>query len=262
MLRPRGPTWLSGVMTRSLFSSPASQASFGLLSLALASGCGAERLPPPSAPPREVPKEVDIPGEPPPHGAGRVLLDANGDRAKVVEITGAATASTGRYHATFVGVRPVCTTPCVVDLPYGSHPLVLRSTTDETRVSEIELDVGAKPKIVRHTLGERKDGGAVRTVGASVLVLGAITALTGALLWGVGEAALSSGNTSGLTGTGRTITAVGAGAVVLSIPLMILGRPTERPGATTEWSLPEGNEPRRPATGTTAVTFGGRSTSL
>ncbi|MBX3213207.1 MAG: hypothetical protein KF850_14325 [Labilithrix sp.] len=206
--------------------------------LLVASGCGPERLPPPGAPAREVPPDLDLPTEPPPAGAGRVVLDANGERAKVIEITGSAAAAAGNYRATIIGLRPICTTPCVVDLPYGSHPLVLRSTTDETRVSELELDVGPKPKIVRHALGERKDGGAVRAVGSTVLVLGAITALTGGLLWGIGELASKSGSPSSLVGTGQVLTGIGAAGIVVSIPLMVIGRPTERPGATTEWSFP------------------------
>lgn len=220
-----------------------SAASFARSALALGallivSGCSPEQLPPPSAPAREVPPDLDLPAEPPPAGAGRVVLDANGERAKVVEITGSATATAGNYRATVIGLRPICTTPCVVDLPYGSHPLVFRSTTDETRMSELELDVGPKPKIVRHALGERKDGGAVRTIGSTTLGLGLLSALAGGILWGIGELASDSGKPSSLTGTGQVLTGIGAAGVVLSIPLLIIGRPSERPGATTEWSFP------------------------
>ncbi len=206
------------------------------LLLSFAAGCGTERLPAPQPPPRELPANVDVPDEPPAPGTSRVVLDANGDKAKVVEITGSATAAAGGYRAVVVGVKPVCTTPCVVDLPYGSHPLVLRSTTDETRQSELDLDVGPKPKVVRHTLGERRDGGAVRTVGASLLLLGITAGLTGAILWGVGAGAHSDG----LESTGQVVTAIGAGGIGLSIPLFVIGRPTERPGATTEWTMPGG----------------------
>jgi len=228
------------------FRSRLTLASFSVFSVAavvLGSGCGTEHLPPPSPPPRVVPADVDFPAEPPPNGAGRVVIDANGERAKVVEITGSATAAAGGYRATIIGLRPLCTTPCVVDLPYGSHPLVLRSTTDETRMSELELDVGPRAKIVRHQLGERKSGGAANIVGSSVLALGAITALTGALLWGVGELASRPEQPSGLVGPGQIVTGIGAAGILLSIPLLIIGRPSERPGATTEWTLPGGTAP-------------------
>ena len=228
-------------MSTSTSFSRVSRVSFASLSLtllALGSGCGTEHLPPPAAPAREVPADVDMPVEPPPQGTGRVVIDANGERAKVIEITGSATAAAGNYRATLIGLRPICTTPCVVDLPYGSHPLVLRSTPDHSRVSELELDVGARPKVVRHTLGERKDGGTVRSIGATLLTLGLVTALTGGILWGVGEAASSSGQPSSITGPGQILTGIGAAGVGISIPLLMLDRPSERPGATTEWSMP------------------------
>lgn len=214
----------------------------GIVGVSLLAGCGVERLPPPSAPTKEVPENVDVPLEPPAPGTGRVILDTNGEKATAIEVTGSMTAAAGGYSATIVGLRPLCTTPCAVDLPYGSHPILLRSVSDPTRQSETALEVGSRPKVFRHELGERKDGGAVRTVGSSLVGLGALAALTGATLWGVAALTNSASSDvaprSSLDSTGQAITAIGLGAVVLGIPLLILGRPTERPGATTEWSLP------------------------
>lgn len=201
----------------------------------LASGCGVERLPPPSAPAKVVPTDLDVPPDPPAPGTGRVILETNGEPAKVAEITGSATASNGRYSATIVGVRPLCTTPCIVDLPYGSHPLVMHSISDETHQSETDLEVGARAKVFRHALGERKDGGPLHAVGSSLLAVGILTAATGAILWAVGAANPSG---SGLAGTGQLVTGVGAGGIVLSIPFLLVGRPTERAGSTTQWTLP------------------------
>jgi hypothetical protein len=201
----------------------------------LATGCGVQQLPAASAPAKVVPQEVELPSDPPRPGTGRVILETNGEPARVVEITGTAMASSGGLSATIVGIRPLCTTPCVVDLPYGSHPLVLRSVSDESRQSETELDVGARAKIFRHTLGERNDGGGLRTAGASLLTLGILTATTGAVLWLAGSA---SANGSRLTSTGQTIAALGSAGIVLSIPFLIAGQPTVRPGATTQWTLP------------------------
>ncbi len=201
----------------------------------LTAGCGVEHLPAPAAPAKVVPEDVDMPPEPPAAGMGRILLDANGERAKVVEVTGSATASNGRYSATIVGIRPLCTTPCVVDLPYGTHPIVLQSTTDETHRSEADLEVTARAKVFRHALGERRDGGAAQAIGTTVLTLGLVAATTGALLWGLGSA--NSGGAS-LVEKGQLITGLGAGGIVLSIPFLVVGRSTERPGATTQWALP------------------------
>ena len=208
---------------------------------ALATGCGVQQLPAASPPAQVVPSDLDVPLEPPAAGTGRVILETNGEPAKVVEITGAATALSGRYTATIVGVRPLCTTPCIVDLPYGSHPLVMHSISDETHQSETELEVGARTKVFRHALGERKDGGAARTLGSSLLTLGLLTVATGAVLWAAGA---SNTNGSDLAGKGQLITGLGAGGVLLSIPFLLVGRPTERPGSTTQWNLPASISPQ------------------
>lgn len=210
--------------------------------LAALAGCGPQQLAPPSAPRREAPV-VDVPPDAPAPGTGRVFIDAAGDKAKVVEITGAVSASAGRYRATIVGFRPLCTTPCVVDLPYGSHPIALQSTSDPTRQSEATLEVGPRQKVFRHALGERKDGGALRTVGGTLIGLGAVTAITGAVLWGTGallnsSSASGSGAKSGLEGTGQVITGIGAVGIVFGLPFFLIDRPTERPGNSTEWTVP------------------------
>ena len=211
-------------------------------------GCGVEQLPAARPPSRTLPAEVVVPADPPAPGSGRVILDTDGEPASVVEITSgglgmAAMPSNGALTTALVGVRPLCTTPCVVDLPYGSHPIVLRSTSDESRQSETELDVGARAKVFRHTLGERTDGGGVRMIGASVLTLGILAVAAGAVMWAASGAS-SHGSPSLVTG-GEAITAGGAGGVLLSIPFLVLGRPTERPGATTQWSLPGSSPPAR-----------------
>src|SRR5688572_26236847 len=128
-MRRRAPTWLSREMRR--FS----------LSLALTAhfltACAAERLPPPQPPAPRLAAPVAFPEAPPAPGTGRVVLDADGDHAKVIEVSESSATT-------------VCpSTPCVVDLPYGSHPLVFHSTTDESRASDVDLDVGPKAKAVR-----------------------------------------------------------------------------------------------------------------
>jgi len=178
----------------------------GAAAIGLATGCAVQQLPAVSPPARVVPADLELPAEPPAAGLGRVILETNGEPAKVMEITGITTAADGEDTTTLVGVRPLCTTPCVVDLTYGSHPLVMHSLADETHQSEIDLDVGARAKVFRHTLGERKTGG--------------------------------SANGSALSDKGQLLTALGAGGAVLSIPFLIVGRPTERAGATTQWTLP------------------------
>jgi hypothetical protein len=193
----------------------------------LSVGCGVRTLPPPDAPTRQVPPDLDVPDDPPKIGTSRVILDADGERARVLEI--------GEDPA---AARPLCTTPCVLDLPYGTHPLVLQSVTDAERRSRAQLEVGPHAKVFRHALGERRDGGATRTLGTSLLAIGLLAATTGAVFWGGGALARSmDGTPNGLEGTGQLVTGLGAGAVLLSIPLLVAGRPVERPGATTEWTF-------------------------
>lgn len=210
----------------------------------LLAACGVRELPPPAAPSKELSADVDMPVDESPSGMGRVVLDANGQKADVVEITGASTAYAGNVRATVVASRPVCTTPCVVDLTYGSHPLLFQSVTDDERVSIAHVDVGPRVQVVRHEIGERHPPSAVGVGGAVLTYLGMVTALTGGALWAGG--ALSSspdGRTSPLEGTGQTLALVGLGAMVVGIPMMILGRPSERPGATTQWTLPGNSAP-------------------
>ncbi len=189
--------------------------------------CSVERLPPPQAPTRDVPETVVVPIAAPPPGTGRVLLEANGEAAHVVEVS-------ATDDPAVVGVRPVCTTPCVVDLPYGPHPLVFRSKQDPDRESETEVEIGPRPKIVRHALGERHDGGAAYTLGVVMLVLGSVAATTGGILWSAGAA----GRSDALTPSAQSLTVAGGTTALLGLPLLLASRPTERPGATTEWALP------------------------
>jgi hypothetical protein len=205
--------------------------------------CGVEQLPAARPPSRTLPAEVEMPPGPPLPGRGRVILDTDGEPASVVEITGGAVRSTGARTADVIDIRPLCTTPCVVDLTYGSHPIVLRSMSDETHQSEAELDVGARAKVFRHTLGERTDGGGLRMVGASMLTLGILAVAAGTVLWTAGST--SSRGSPSLATNGEVLTMGGAGGVLLSIPFLVMGRPTERPGSTTQWSLPGTPSPAR-----------------
>lgn len=210
------------------------------LALLLVGGCGVEHLPPPQAPSREAPDASIVPAKAPPPGTGRVLLEANGEHAEVAEISATDDASV-------VAVTPLCTTPCVIDLPYGPHPLLFHSTTDPSRESEAEVDVGPRPKVLRHSLGERRDGGPAHTAGVAMIVLGAIAATTGAILWSASAAGPDEGRGS-LAGVGQGVTVLGGASALLGIPLLFSDRPSERPGATTEWSLPSRYEEPPPPT--------------
>jgi hypothetical protein len=152
---------------------------------------------------------VVVPADAPAPGSGRVVLEADGEKADVLDEE----------------ARVLCTTPCVLDLPYGTHPLVFVSTTDRSRTSDLDVDVGDAAKVVRHRMGERHDGGALRSLGFAVLVLGAVTAIGGTAAWATDT-----------TEHAPLITGLGAGLAALSLPILFFDRPSERPGSTTEWS--------------------------
>lgn len=204
-------------------------------------GCGAQHLPPPPAPLRSAPDTTLVPAQAPAPGTGRVLLEANGEPADVAVVS-------ATDDPAVVAVTPLCTTPCVVDLPYGPHPLLFHSTTDPARESEAEVDVGPRPKVLRHSLGERREGGPAHTTGTALVVLGALAATTGLILW---SAASADDRRGAMDATGQGMTIGGATTALLGLPLLLSDRPTERPGATTEWPLPSRYEGSVPSTEST-----------
>lgn len=193
-------------------------------------GCGVEHLPPPQAPARDVPSPELVPTHGPAPGTGRVVVDANGEQAEVAMISATDDPSV-------VAITPLCTTPCVIDLPYGPHPLLFHSTTDPTRESEAEIDVGPRAKVLRHTMGERREPGTANTAGTAMIVIGAIAATTGVILLSAAAAGPDDGR-GAIAPLGQAFTIAGAVSALFGIPLLLSDRPSERPGATTEWSLP------------------------
>jgi hypothetical protein len=215
--------------------------------------CGDVQLPPPVAPAKELPTPPELPDDRTPEGAGRVVLDASGEKARVVEIAGATVESRG-YQFQLVAQRAICaSTPCVVDVPRGPHRFVFVSHSDPTHMSDTEIDVGSRTKVVRHALGERIEHGALKAGSGAALTLGTLGAITGGSILLVGAIVSSSPSTSdpnkgsGLVGAGGAVLGISAGVLALGITLGILGRTEVRQGSTTEWTLDDsGTAPRVP----------------
>lgn len=215
--------------------------------------CGDVQLPPPVAPTKELPTPPELPDDRTPEGAGRVVLDASGEKARVVEIAGATVESRG-YQFQLVAQRAICaSTPCVVDVPRGPHRFVFVSHSDPTHMSDTEIDVGSRTKVVRHALGERIEHGALKAGSGAALTLGTLGAITGGSILLVGAIVSSSPSTSdpnkgsGLVGAGGAVLGISAGVLALGITLGILGRTEVRQGSTTEWTLDDsGTVPRVP----------------
>ena len=132
---------------------------------------------------------------PPEPGYTRVIIDANGERATVTEVVDVTTATAHAEgivaHGRSETTKPICLTPCPADLKPGMH--VLRFTSvDSERMSEANLQLGDKPKVLRHAMGRTEDASALGVGAYTLVFLGAITAVTGASLYGAARAGVMS----------------------------------------------------------------------
>lgn len=218
-----------------------------LLGVCCLGGCATKFLPAPQEPSRVVPHVVNAP--PPPHeGEGQVTLATTSGRARAELVTqrtqvepyqsGAGFAPRG-YNGyapqTQYTLRPLCLTPCTVNLPLGTHEVLFSDVNmGSGRTSTAFVDVGATPSIVRHTMG-RQTSSVGGLVGAIVMGgLGVALSLAGGMLIGFQDASDTSRASLGLAG-GITL-GIGAGLGVGAVLLGFASRPTVQPGASTQWT--------------------------
>lgn len=218
-----------------------------LLCASLSLGCATRYLPPPAAPSRVVPLVESRP-PPPREGEGRVTLDTPDGPARaelITQRTQIAGARGGAFvghhgHAAYVPstqytLRPLCETPCAVNLPLGTHEILFTSVNPSSdRSSTTYLNVGVAPSIVRHAIGRQ-----VSSVGA--LVGGIVMTSVGVVLSLVGGVLLAAPDNrdSRVVDTsvaGWASLGVGLGLAASGVVLGQLGRPVEQPGATTHWT--------------------------
>jgi hypothetical protein len=130
-------------------------------------------------------------------------------------------------------VRPLCQTPCAVNLPRGQHELLFSNLDLSTgRTSVTSVRVGERPTVARHTLG-RQTNSVGGLIGA--LLLGGL-GLSGAALGGMLMAFGTDESGADLRPAGGVVLGVG---VAMGIGAWVLGevsRPTMQPGATTQWT--------------------------
>lgn len=213
----------------------------GLVALLFVHACSARLLPPTAVPRRVVPSVVsEVP--PPSSGEGRVVLDADG-AARVDEVIQRSEATAlpqvaGIYRGTvYVGpqrvTRPLCLTPCAVNLAFGHHEVLFSVLDDPSRTSTGFINVGSSPSIARHAIGQTTSspGG---LIGALVMGMFSIAGfVTGPVLLGFGDDE-ARGRTGFVTAGWLTLgigAALGAGAVALGLA----SRPTVQPGSTVQW---------------------------
>ena len=222
---------------------------------ACTTGCIHNRPPPP------VPERVTIapevaPAAPPGASEGRLVIDVAGEKAKVFEVTELTT----RTNPTYGGktswmappqldrkMRPLCLTPCAVDLPLGWHSLVFESTSEPTRTSIADVTVTAQPTAVRHALGHEKQANGAYVGGIAMLIPAGGLLVMGTIATAVGAAAKDPGpSTNGNTKAdarvflpiGLVLLGVGAALGIGGGILIANNAPERQPGSTAQWALP------------------------
>jgi hypothetical protein len=150
-------------------------------------GCYRE-LPPPKPPDQEVPDVPEGPTEAPREPNGRLIVDANGERATVSRVVERVEPPTVRPMGASGAIRDLqgaktellCITPCALDLPRGAHTLVFTSKADSSRTSSVDVGVSRGTAVVRHAIGERRFGSAGLVIGGVMMLgLGAALAFLG-----------------------------------------------------------------------------------
>lgn len=182
----------------------------------VASCAGSRRLDPPPAPPAIVPA-IPYPTEPPAPGTGRILIDI---------VDGPSDVQIRSLQPMGMIWAPLCTSPCVVDLPPGPHELSFLLRGDRERSDTDTVTVSPAPSMYRRQLLQRSSS-PVMLVGGYVIGYTGVLALLGGLLI----------STLPDSSNGRNIALTGAAMTAGGGLMFYLGWPTEKPGAVTQVRL-------------------------
>ena len=218
-------------------------------------GCMHNRPPPPL--PERVAVTPEIPpAAAPPASEGRLVVDVVGERAKVFEVTELTTRTNPGYGGKNSWLappqldrkmRPLCLTPCAIDLPLGWHSLVFESTSDPLRTSTADVTVAPQPTEVRHALGREKPANGAYVGGIAMLIPAGGLVVMGTVATLVGATARDPGPTStgGTKGDARVFLPIGLVLLGIGAALGIGGSiliannaPERQAGSTTQWALP------------------------
>lgn len=212
--------------------------------------------PPPPVPERTAVMPDVAPAAPPAAGEGRVVVDVAGEKAKVfevIEVTTRTNPGLGGRNSWIAPaqldrkMRPLCLTPCALDMPVGWHSLVFESTTDPTRSSSADVTVTAQRTAVRHALGRDKPANGAYVGGLAMIIPAGGLVLMGTIATVVGAAAkdpgpTTTGNTKGdarvFLPIGLVLLGIGAALGITGGILVANNAPERQPGSTTQWALP------------------------
>lgn len=216
-------------------------------------GCVAT-FPPPAVPERVAPDTSIAPADPPSPTQGRVFLDVVDGPAKVSDVTEITTRSSVAHgKSAYVmpaleekKLRPLCITPCAVDLAQGWHSIVFESVKDETATSTADVTVSARPIAVRHALGREKPANGGYLAGLMMVLPGAGLMLMGTVATAIGATAKdpgvdATGKTKGdariFLPVGLVVLSVGAALGIGGTILVLNNRPERQAGSTAQWVI-------------------------
>jgi len=213
-----------------------------MVAVILTASCG-RTLPPPAAPEHVAP--TNFISVPPLSGMGQVVLDSPDGPANVVEVLSRSTASAyapngATAFASAETTRAVCTTPCEVNLPYGSHELRFTLLTDVFRESTANIVAGERPTVARHAVGRREETSTAYFFAMTGLGVGGLAVLYGAPFSLVPSLYPTDGNgnpTSSPSSLALAGLIGGAALAVVSIVVMLISQPESQNGSTSQWVL-------------------------
>lgn len=214
-------------------------------------GLGVVTEPPPRLPEQREPFLEDGPTAPPASGHGRVIIDADGETAKVSRVTEVQNHG-GERRAKLDGTTSLapprseellCITPCAIDLRQGAHTFLFTSTEDPRRSSTTDVAVSSRTTVVRHAIGKEGHVTGGYVGGAMLLLLGGgITVMGGAIttMGAVGSPTVRDDGTTfdpqTLLIPGLAVLGIGLVTGTAGYLLMAGNRPVTQPGSTTYWT--------------------------
>jgi hypothetical protein len=197
-------------------------ASWVWLAIWVAAGCAGTRHLDPPPPPAAVMPQVALPPPPAP-GTGRVIVDVVDGRAEVQ----IRTMQPGGAQW-----RPMCATPCVIDLfPGRVEASFLVGNHGDTDF----IDVPPGTSVYRRQLLERDESPVLLVAGYTVGYFGILTAFTGLMISAIENVDNTNRTT---THVGRNVGLVGVGMSIAGGLMFYYGWPTVRPAAVTQFAVP------------------------
>ena len=207
------------------------RASLLLVPLLLAS-CVVRLAPPPTPGPAVPPRSA----APIADGFGRAyleVLDGPTDIYTLEVRTLRMAVGRERISARMLAGGRLCTTPCVVDLPLGTHTLAF-PVRGGHNLDLVDIDVGDRPFLYRRVLARRSSGGAGEALGVLGVTFGGLSLATGATLLPIGLAT----EHDGMSLAGGVTLAAGAALLVAGIYALAANPAHEQPGVGASYPLP------------------------